>query len=64
MTRMRTIKQAAEEIRQADKNTAVTEYFLRECCKSGEIRCIKSGNKYLVSLDEIEAYCAGTYHDS
>ena len=41
--RMLTIKEAAHLI------DGITEYRVRQMCKSGQLRCFKAGNKYLIS---------------
>lgn len=38
-----TIKEAAGLI------DGITEYRVRQMCKSGQLRCFKAGNKYLIS---------------
>ncbi len=52
-TRIRTIQQCLYEIRVLDAQTAVTENFIRLLCKSGKVKHFKSGNKYLVNLDNL-----------
>ncbi len=56
---MRTIQQCVEEIRLLDKNTAVTENFIRNLCKEEKIKYHKSGSKYLVNYDYLLEYLAG-----
>lgn len=41
--RLLTIKEAAELI------DGITEYRVRQMCKSGQLPCFKAGNKYLIS---------------
>lgn len=59
MSRMRTIKAAAEEIRERDPDTDLTEYALRCMVKTGRIPCIRVGNKYLVNMDALERVLQG-----
>lgn len=40
--RLLTIKEAAKLI------DGITEYRVRQMCKSGQLRCFKAGNKYLI----------------
>lgn len=54
--RIRTIPQCLNEIKSLDNNTAVTENFIRLLCKSGYVKHFKSGNKYLVNLDDLFHY--------
>lgn len=54
----RTIDKAASEILAADPNTAITKWMLRSLIRTGEIPSVKRGNRYLVALEDIEAYLA------
>ena len=55
MLRMRTIEQAAAEIKKADPDTAITKYAIRQLVISREIPSIQRGNKYLINLDTLLA---------
>ncbi|MGN0488379.1 MAG: hypothetical protein ACI4HO_03845 [Ruminococcus sp.] len=54
--RMRTIKEAAAEIKAMDPNTAVTEYHIRQLALTGVIPRVKAGRKYLINLDMLIEY--------
>lgn len=54
LPRMRTMLKAAQELREADPNTAVTYSRLRRWVKEGKIRSFDGGKAQLVDLDEIE----------
>ena len=54
--RMRTIQEAAAELRRIDPHTAVTPYFIRQMVLSGTIPHVKAGNKRLVNLDTLLEY--------
>lgn len=56
---MRTIEQAAAEIRAADPQTALTKTALRRLVVSGAVPSVKVGNKYLLDLNGLDAYLAG-----
>ena len=56
--RMRTIQEAAAELRRIDPHTAVTPYFIRRMVLSGTIPHVKAGNKRLVNLDTLLEYLA------
>ncbi len=56
--RMRTIQEAAAELRRIDPHTAVTPYFIRQMVLSGTIPHVKAGNKRLVNLDTLLEYLA------
>lgn len=51
--RMRTVQEALEEIHKADAGSAVTANCIRTLCKNGQLRCIHTGKKILVDLDDL-----------
>lgn len=54
VARMRTIKKALVELRATDKETCITENFIRGAVREKKIRSIKAGNRYLVDLSDLE----------
>lgn len=71
LPRMRTISEAAQEIKALDPHTAITEHHVRQLAVSGRIPRVKAGKKYLINLDLLIEYmtdptaekfqpCAGT----
>lgn len=60
MQDIRTIKEAAAHYRAADPNTALTEYAIRTLVRTGQGPSARVGKKYLVSLEALEAYLAGS----
>lgn len=56
--RMRTVHEAAEELRKMDAGTAVTEYHIRQLAINNIIPRVKAGKKYLINLDALIAYLA------
>lgn len=54
--RFRTIKDCLIAIREVDPQTALTEWYIRQLCKSKKIICYGSGNKSLVNLDNLLNY--------
>lgn len=60
MARMRTIDQLYGELRGMDPETALTRTALRTLVTSGRIPSVRVGQKYLVSLEALEAYLAGS----
>jgi len=56
--RMRTITEAIAAIKAADPQTAFTQTALRRMIRSGEIKSVKVGCKYLVNLDTLLDYLA------
>ena len=55
-TRIRTIRDAIELLKQADSQTAVTYHFIRKLCDSGCIKSIRAGKKILINYDELLDY--------
>jgi hypothetical protein len=58
MLRMRLLKEAYNEIKAKDPNTALSIYALRKMVLSGEIPHHKAGTRYLINMDTLEAYLA------
>lgn len=56
LPRMRTVHEAAEELRRMDEGTAVTEYHIRQLAINNIIPRVKAGKKYLINLDALIAY--------
>ena len=56
--RMRTVHEAAEELRRMDEGTAVTEYHIRQLAINNIIPRVKAGKKYLINLDALIEYLA------
>ena len=54
--RMRTVHEAAEELRKLDAGTAVTEYHIRQLAINNIIPRVKAGKKYLINLDALIDY--------
>ena len=50
---MLTIKQAAALV------DGLTEYRVRELCKSGQLPCLMAGKKYLINKDVLFRYLRG-----
>ena len=54
--RMRTVKEAAQEIKQLDAHTAMTEWRIRELALSGVLPRVQTGKKLLINLDTLFEY--------
>lgn len=54
--RMRTVHEAAAELKKLDSGTAVTEYHIRQLTINNVIPRVKAGKKYLINLDALIAY--------
>lgn len=58
--RYRTIRECVAELKKLDSGTAVTEFFVRKLCKENKIKYFASGNKSLVSYDDLLRYLGFT----
>lgn len=54
--RIRKIKEAMAEIQKQDPESAITEHYLRQLCKTGQIPTSRSGTDYLINLDTLEQF--------
>ena len=54
---MLTIKQAASLVQ------GLTEYRVRELCKTGDLPCFKAGKKYLINKDILYKFLSGELDD-
>lgn len=57
--RMRTIDQAAEHMKAADPETALTKTAIRRLVTTGALPSVRVGQKYLVALENLDAYLGG-----
>ena len=56
--RMRTVPEAAKELKEMDAHTAVTEYHIRQLALSGVLPRVKAGRKMLINFDLLLEYLA------
>lgn len=56
LPRMRTIKEVIEELKQADPNTAIREYYVRDLVTNNKIPHIRAGRKILINFDVFLEY--------
>lgn len=56
MPRMRTVKEAAAELKSIDSGTAITEYHIRQLALSGVLPRVQAGRKMLINLDLLIEY--------
>lgn len=54
--RMRTINEAAQELKALDSNTAMTPYHIRQLCLTGILPTVKAGKKILFDLNALIEY--------
>lgn len=57
--RMRTVKEAIEELKAIDPQTAVREYFLRDLVAQNAIPVVRAGRKILINFDKLLEYLDG-----
>lgn len=61
--RMRTIQEAARELRELDSHTAITPYHIRRLCLEGIIPTVRAGKKILLDLDVLIEYMSNPTAD-
>lgn len=54
--RMRTINEAADELKALDPRTAMSPYHIRRLCLDGVLPTVKAGKKILLNLDALIDY--------
>lgn len=54
--RMRTVNEAAQELKALDPHTAMTPYHIRRLCLDGVLPTVKAGKKILLNLDTLLEY--------
>ncbi|MGN0507947.1 MAG: hypothetical protein ACI4GX_01825 [Ruminococcus sp.] len=54
--RMRTVPEAAKELKEMDEHTAVTEYHIRQLALSGVLPRVQAGRKMLINFDLLLEY--------
>lgn len=58
LPRMRTVAEAAAEIKKLDPHTAMTPYHVRRLCLDGVLPTVRAGKKVLLNLDTLIEYMA------
>ena len=59
--KLRTVQQCLIEIKSVDKDSAISEWFIRSLCKSNKINYIANGTKILVNLNSLINYLNNGY---
>ena len=59
MPRIRTIEKAYDEIKRIDPETCITKHFIKNLIIEGVIPHRKTGNRYLIDLDNLIIYVKG-----
>lgn len=57
--RIRSIRAALKEIHEGDENSQITRYMIDEAIEQGHIKCIMSGRRKMVNVDEVLQYFGG-----
>jgi len=60
--RMRTLSGLAAHYKALDKDTAITQHFLRQKVLSGEIPSIMAGNKRLIAIEDVDDFLTRKTH--
>ena len=60
MIRTRTIREAAAYFKERDPKTCLTETAIRTLLRNGTVPCARVGKKYLVAIEALEIYLAGS----
>lgn len=53
---MRTINQAYQILKDADPESGISQYFIRQLVITGKVKHAMTGNKYLVNMDALVDY--------
>lgn len=56
MPTIRGISQAVSEIRAKDKESCITEHYIRSLCLQNKIKFNRAGNRYLINMQVLEDY--------
>ena len=56
---IRTVNGAIVELKKEDPGTPVTVTTLRRWIASGDLKCAKSGNRYLIDMDVLKKFLRG-----
>ncbi|KAF5059813.1 hypothetical protein DSECCO2_332330 [anaerobic digester metagenome] len=56
--RMRTVPEAAAELKALDEHTALTQCAIRRLVLDGKIKSVKAGRKHLINFDQLLDYLA------
>lgn len=56
MKTIRTIRGVVRELQTLDSNCAITENCIRQLCRAQVIPFHRSGNRYLIALEDVLSY--------
>lgn len=59
----RTAQQACDLIKEKDKDTGITRFYIVKLANGEKIRSLKSGRKLLVDFDSLIAFLQGTEYE-
>ncbi len=59
LPRLRRIDTVIKEIKQADRNTVISRFFITKLLREGKITPLKYGDSWVVNIDELYGYLSG-----
>ena len=59
MSRIRTISECLQEIRDNDPRSSLTYNSIKQLCLANLVKCFRSGNKIFVNFDDLLRYLSG-----
>lgn len=59
MAKIRTIEKAFDEIKRLDPETCITKHFIKNLIINGDIPYRKTGNRFLIDVDDVMIYMKG-----
>lgn len=61
--RMRTVPEAAAELKALDEHTCLTQCAIRRLVLDGKIKSVKAGRKHLINFDDLLSYLLDPFHE-
>lgn len=61
--RMRTVPEAAAELKALDEHTALTQCAIRRLVLDGRIKSVKAGRKHLINFDQLLEYLLDPFQE-
>lgn len=63
VARMRTIGGLYKEIHKMDPSSEVTQHFIRQAVRTGKVKFVRAGKKYLIDLDNFISFLSNTSNE-
>lgn len=61
--RMRTVPEAAAELKALDEHTSLTQCAIRRLVLDGKIKSVKAGRKHLINFDDLLSYLLDPFQE-